>query len=271
MKLRQSIYRHGLRQLHPFKRGAWTEEECEALVNYVQRMGKKWAAIQQKLNRSADACRDKYREMNDEYVRGRWKENETESLKKLIREHLNANPNADIKDIGKMVEAEGLKIPWSSISKRMGKRSRLSCFKKWQKMTGLFSPSDFHKKPSVDESKGRKQAPTAGVAAAMVASGVSNPIRENRADYDAYLLSELANLNVARASDVTWETIRLENAQDRWGELLEEFSSGNNIMALRLSEIAQLMLERKTSAERAAETVEAVDLPPPEALNAREV
>lgn len=32
--------------------------------------------------------------------------------------------------------------PGSVISKRMIKRSRLSCFKKWQKMTGLYSPSD---------------------------------------------------------------------------------------------------------------------------------
>ena len=130
----QSVYRHGLRQLHPFKRGAWTEEECEILVDLVQRMGKKWASIQQKLNRSADACRDKYREMSDDYVKGRWKENETEMLKRLIREHLNADPTADIKELGKHVEAEGIKIPWSVISKRMLKRSRLSCFKKWQKM-----------------------------------------------------------------------------------------------------------------------------------------
>lgn len=36
-----------------------------------------------------------------------------------------------------MVEEQGIQIPWSTISKRMGKRSRLSCFKKWQKMTGL--------------------------------------------------------------------------------------------------------------------------------------
>lgn len=298
---RQSVYRHGLRQLHPFKRGAWTEEECEALVSFVQRMGKKWAAIQQKLNRSADSCRDKYRyvtpisrlqyvvafadlricltlstllsyynvetnrEMNDEYVRGRWKETETDTLKKIIREHLTAEPNADIKELGKMVEAEGIKIPWSSISQRMGKRSRLSCFKKWQKMTGLFSPSDVHKKPMGDEAKGsRKPAASASV---------NNPIRETQEDYDAYLLTELANLNVARASEVTWESIRLENAQERWGELLEELQSSNDesIMSLRLSEIAQLLLERKTSAERAAETVEAVDLPPPEALNTREI
>jgi len=141
----QSVYRHGLRQLHPFKRGPWSETECHTLVELVQRMGKKWSAIQAKLHRSADSCRDKYREMSTDYVKGRWKEGETEILKRLIREHLRADPNADIKELGRMVENEGIVIPWSSISKRMGKRSRLSCFKKWQKMTGIFSPSDQHK------------------------------------------------------------------------------------------------------------------------------
>jgi hypothetical protein len=107
----QSVYRHGLRQLHPFKRGPWTEQECQVLLDLVTRMGKKWSAIQAKLNRSADSCRDKYREMSTEYVKGRWKDNETEILKRLIREHLRADPNADIKELGKMVERESIIIP----------------------------------------------------------------------------------------------------------------------------------------------------------------
>jgi hypothetical protein len=90
----------------------------------------------------------------------------------------------------------------------------------------------------------------------------------------------LGSLNVTRASDVNWDGIRLESAQERWSELLEEWQSSDamdeSMLTLPLSELARIMLERKTSAERAAETVEAVDLPtvdlpPPEALNAREV
>ena len=148
----QSVYRHGIRQCHPFKRGAWSEAECTTLTELVTSLGKKWSAIQAKLNRSADSCRDKYREMSDDYVKGRWKEEETETLQKLILDHLNQVTNGatanitDMKDLGKMVEEEGILIPWSVISKRMGKRSRLSCFKKWQKMTGLFSASDETKK-----------------------------------------------------------------------------------------------------------------------------
>ena len=107
----QSVYRHGLRQLHPFRRGPWTERECQMLMDLVTRMGKKWSAIQSKLNRSADSCRDKYREMSTEYIKGRWKDGETEILKRLIREHLKADPNADIKELGKMVEREEINIP----------------------------------------------------------------------------------------------------------------------------------------------------------------
>lgn len=59
----QSVYRHGIRRCHPFKRGAWSEEECRSLVELVNTVGKKWAAIQNKLNRSADSCRDKVREI----------------------------------------------------------------------------------------------------------------------------------------------------------------------------------------------------------------
>jgi hypothetical protein len=138
----QSVYRHGIRQLHPFKRGAWSEPETAVLTELVQRMGKKWSAIQTKLNRSADACRDKYREMSDEYIKGRWKDQEMELLKRLVREHLNVDAATDMKSLGRMVEEQNIQIPWSTISKRIGKRSRLSCFKKWQKMAGLLSASD---------------------------------------------------------------------------------------------------------------------------------
>lgn len=148
----QSVYRHGIRQCHPFKRGSWSEQECTTLQDLVTRMGKKWSAIQAKLNRSADSCRDKYREMSDEFVKGRWKEEESDTLKRLIREHVNTQTGGatsaieDMKELGKLVEEGNIQIPWSIISKRMAKRSRLSCFKKWQKMTGLFSPADDSKK-----------------------------------------------------------------------------------------------------------------------------
>lgn len=300
----QSVYRHGLRQLHPFKRGIWTEEECESLEMLVSQMGKKWATIQDKLGRSADSCRDKYREMSDSFNRGRWKENETELFKRIIREYLHVEPNADINELGRMVEAKGIKISWSVISRKMVKRSRLSCFKKWQKITGTSSvPEPFknngnsHTKKedastSDDEedaavvpptplssarpgrtmvepstSVATHSAPTAGAAAAMaVSAAINNPIRiaTPTVDADSVLLSELAAMDVVRMSDVEWESIRVENAQERWMELLEEFQADvadDSYISLPLSSLAQSILDRKTSAQQAAETVEAVDLP----------
>jgi hypothetical protein len=51
-----------------------------------------------------------------------------------------------MKELGKQVEEQGIQIPWNTVSKRMGKRSRLSCFKKWQKMSGCLGASDEFKR-----------------------------------------------------------------------------------------------------------------------------
>jgi hypothetical protein len=283
----QAVYRHGLRQLHPYKRGAWTDDECEQLLNMVTLHGKKWASIGTKINRSADACRDKYREMSEYFVRGRWKTTEVQQLKKLIHEHLQVDKDLDWRELGKYAEANGLKVAWSIISKKMGNRSRLSCFKKWQKMTGLLSPSDggseqqykeedtqalppshstakVNAKMDTHEQVDMHVAPTAGTTAAM-AVGTGNSMGASaEADLDVILLSDLVSCNVSRASDVDWDELRVENAQERWYELMEEFQNAatdDAVLAMGISEIAQLMLDQKTSALRAAETVEAVDLP----------
>lgn len=289
----QSVYRHGLRQLHPFKRGAWSEGEVDMLIGFVAQIGKKWAHIQAKLNRSADSCRDKYREVDDLFIRGRWKENETEQLKRLIREYLRVDPSTDMKEIGKIVEADDIKIPWSIISKRMAKRSRLSCFKKWQKLTGLYSPSDMHRTGATIAGTNKVQhhniinqqhrnnsikqesislqgdpATESKIPYQSMASDHASPeVKMDEAgDMDVYLLSELVSLDVSKASEISWEELRAENAQERWYGLLEEWQSSimdDSLLALPISEIAQLILDRKTSAQRAAETVEAVDLPNP--------
>lgn len=102
-----------------------------------------------------------------------------------------------MKELGKIVEEQNIQIPWSSISKRMGRRSRLSCFKKWQKMSGTFQMEDFSMDPkrkieddeevAVPDKRIKTEstrmpyadAPTAGAAAAMAAG-------HHPADYDVY-------------------------------------------------------------------------------------
>jgi len=158
----KSVYCHGLRQFHPFQRGPWNDEECSRLHELVETLGKKWSRIQFIINRSADSCIDKYREMSSMYVKGRWKKEEIELMLRLLSELLKLPPlsrsdaqnvmagaavastrsklpleiAAQVKHINDKCEAEGIPIPWSAVSKRMVNRSRLSCFKKWQKMSG---------------------------------------------------------------------------------------------------------------------------------------
>lgn len=313
----QSVYRHGLRLLHPFKRGAWTEDEIHKLIELVTRLGKKWVACQKALNRSADSCRDKYREMSDAYIKGRWKEHETIQLIKLIKQHLRVDASMHIVEIGKMVEAENIVIPWSTISKKMGHRSRLSCFKKFQKMTGLFSPSDTGNRvkqrapgaphtdsdvaspplqgrveeqsthatsdasSSIDEAlMGGIAGTTTGAAEGFLGRDDVQDVVEQQelrhvteptsggTDVDMFLLSELASSGASRTNDVDWNSMRVDDGQERWHDLVMEWqqqegeeATEDALLTLPFCELAQLLLDRKASAKMAAETVEAVDLP----------
>jgi Myb-like DNA-binding domain len=132
----QSIYRHSLRMLHPFKRGAWTEEEALRLVQLVASKGKKWTIIQDLLNRHSDACRDKYREVEGDYHRGEWDESETRELETLVRASLcEQDPSVDLSSLAQKIEDENIVIPWTSISKHMKHRSRLACLLKFSQLS----------------------------------------------------------------------------------------------------------------------------------------
>jgi Myb-like DNA-binding domain len=269
----QSVYRHGLRILHPFKRGAWTEAEIEKLFDSVTKHGKKWVKVQEDLNRYADACRDKYREFSEDFVKGRWKEHEAEQLKGLIREHLKTDPNATMADIAKMVKAEGLSLPWGIFSQKMVNRSRLSCFKKWQKMSGLWSSICEEGEKVRSEHQGSAAASTTGSTrrrrkVESVEDVVVEGLTEDPMDEEMHLLSELAQSGATRSTEVTWDTLRTEDAQERWNSIILEWQQQEGEEATEEAlttypfyELAQHLLDRKTSAKMAAETVEAVDLP----------
>jgi len=73
--------------------------------------------------------------MSTDFVKGRWNDEECQLLKQLVKDFIRVDPNIDVYEVNRMIEQEKITIPWSIISKKMAKRSRLSCFKKWQKMT----------------------------------------------------------------------------------------------------------------------------------------
>jgi hypothetical protein len=60
---------------------------------------------------------------------------------------------------GKFAKVNGLEVAWSVISRKVGKRSQLSCFKNWQKMTGLLSPSNGGRKQQYKEDGTEKTPP----------------------------------------------------------------------------------------------------------------
>jgi type II secretory pathway component PulK len=87
-------------------------------------------------------------------------------------------------------------------------------------------------------------------------------------DPDMYLLSELAQSGATRASEIPWETLRVEDAQEKWNLLVLEYQQQEGdeateepLTTLPFCELAQLLLDRKTNAKIAAQTVEAIDLP----------
>mmetsp|Transcript_31252 Transcript_31252/g.75548 ORF Transcript_31252/g.75548 Transcript_31252/m.75548 type:complete len:357 (+) Transcript_31252:254-1324(+) len=251
----QSVYRHGLRQLHPFKRGKWTEAEVEQLMHHVDLDGKKWATIQDKLNRSADACRDKYREQCEDFNRGRWTDEETEELKKQVRLHLKVDADMDMKDLAVMVKAKDITIPWNAIQKKMSKRSRLSCYKKWEKMAGI-------SRTRYSASKDGKKKKKAKDAAGATGPGGEVKIEEAPKDPIIVLLLALTNSGAKKLADVDWDGIEgVEDAEEKWSELFEEFqesTTDEDILTLPLAELAKTILDQKSSTKQAEDTVEAV-------------
>jgi Myb-like DNA-binding domain len=238
------------------------------LFDSVARHGKKWVKIQEDLQRHADACRDKYRECSEDFIKGRWKEIETEQLKGLIREHLKTDPNATMVDIAKMVKAEGISLPWGVFSNKMVNRSRLSCFKKWQKMGGLWSPCDEGKKVQGEHTGSAAASRTSSRRRKIESLEDITVLTEDPMDEEMHLLSELAQSGATRSTDVSWDTLRIDDAHERWNSIINEWQQQEGEEAAEEAlttypfyELAQLLLDRKTSAKMAADTVEAVALP----------
>jgi hypothetical protein len=69
----------------------------EILVDLVEQMGKKWVAIQHKINRAASSCRDKYRERakatRRESVKARERASALEVIAKMTDEDGHHNNN----------------------------------------------------------------------------------------------------------------------------------------------------------------------------------
>lgn len=142
---RQSIQKFCRRQFHPFqKRGQWTPEEEEQLVQAVALKGKSWIAVGQICERLPEDCRDRYRNYHvnaDKRNKDRWNGQEVDSLVKAVGECIYLikadmrgarAENSDLPDPDNEADLEKF-INWQMVSDRMGGiRSRIQCSYKWK-------------------------------------------------------------------------------------------------------------------------------------------
>ncbi|CAM9271142.1 unnamed protein product [Ectocarpus sp. 8 AP-2014] len=124
----QSIYRHGIRQLHGMKMGPWTDEEVAQLKLLVSTHGKKWSEIGKKVGRSADACRDKSRELISTPQEGPWTEQEEKLLNKLMMDRMECGE--DMSEV-MLTGDEEVDVPWAEVARIIKSRNRIACRKKW--------------------------------------------------------------------------------------------------------------------------------------------
>ncbi|CAM9215166.1 unnamed protein product, partial [Hapterophycus canaliculatus] len=123
-----SVYRHGIRQLHGLKMGPWTSEEVVQLQHLVKTRGKQWKAIEKEINRSADACRDKYREIIPFQQQGAW----TAIEEKLLNDFVIARMDGGEDMSESMLTGdEKVEVPWAEAVKVVNTRNRIACQKKW--------------------------------------------------------------------------------------------------------------------------------------------
>lgn len=219
----QTVYRKGCRILEQRLRttGPWSEEEKVRLIELVQLHGTKWAKIAPMLNRTSESCYDKYRECQKDYKTGDWDKAETERFQTIIDEFTNKN--------GK--DKESSQLPWTVISERMGNRSRLACFAKWQIMTGQDRRSaSFHKqrqekaaaRKAAKAQRSREKAATKKAASAQKSRAKANDEGDKATLLSPQLLEQIhLSLEKRLHLESDWQTVTIKDLRQA---LEEEFA-----------------------------------------------
>jgi hypothetical protein len=256
----QSVYRHGIRIFHPFKRGQWSEAETNELLVLVTNHGKRWAYIQKKLNRSADSCRDKYREIwNDNLQKGKWTEEENRLLLKHVREALKVNDDVPLKELQSLITQSkasrgSVALNWEAISSKMKNRSRLSCFGHFRNLCATSNSTISSESNSAKDvsTVAKSSNPSSSNGNELVSKGKNDaPMRKaqdggNKTSYEWELLNTIASSNYNRETDVPWNTLRYPpgDAKEKWCTLSDEW-------ALMHGCDLDLVMEEKTVSELA--------------------
>jgi hypothetical protein len=128
-----SVTRHLLKKFpveeHPAE---WTEEDDLMLKNLVDEKGNQWTVIADKMGRSAELVRLRYRDyvsMWKKRKEGKWDEGETKKLYRVVHKLLDESDWN--KALGLKQEVVSRFVDWGTVSNKMGDRSRLQCYGKW--------------------------------------------------------------------------------------------------------------------------------------------
>ncbi|KAK3707023.1 hypothetical protein LTR37_012355 [Vermiconidia calcicola] len=124
------------RRFTPHQKGAWTEEEDQALRETYARFPGNWISISDMTGRPAGACRDrwlKYLKDSEARETGPWSTDEEAKLMGVVDECFEViKANCEEEDVIHTRESLESMIDWATVSKKMeGKRNAKRCREKW--------------------------------------------------------------------------------------------------------------------------------------------
>ena len=246
-----SVYRRALRQFSGHATGEWTEEEMASLARLVELHGHKWKTIQDKLGRSAQRCRSKFYDMNDEFERGKWSEHKLKLLLKSVREVLDVpRDDMDVREINQWTLQTNSKIPWTIISFRVLRKGS-DCYFKWRQMTrrsnqmaanmGLEQVPMLRHSQSFDvkmeyylwkAEKDPKWRQKYADKFVMPLIHANSDGKDSQIERDLSLLTFVIQSKANLASEVSWQNIRTAMSdgttpRERFDDLVDEYAPKN--------------------------------------------
>lgn len=127
-RTRASVYKHVRRAYHVFDvRGKWSPEEDEQLARLAAEKDGQWKAIGLVMGRMPEDCRDRWRnyvKCGQQRAQNKWTEEEELRMRRIIEDMIAMQP-----------DSMNPVINWTVVSEQMeGKRSRIQCRYKWNKL-----------------------------------------------------------------------------------------------------------------------------------------
>ncbi|CAM9203288.1 unnamed protein product [Scytosiphon promiscuus] len=191
-----SVYRHGIRKLHGLKMGPWTTDEVAQLQHLVKTRGKHWKLIEKEMDRSADACRDKHREIIPFQRQGAWTAEEEKLLNDYVIARMGGNGDSTE---SKLTGEERVEVPWAEAAQVVKTRNRIACQKKWDYLQM--------------QRRQKRQQPESG-------TGTSTNSRIT-ASANLGFVDHLLQTGAEDESELTWSSLSYPRAQLRWKTLCQ--------------------------------------------------